>query len=612
VNIGRLKKITADIWSKIYTLVRPNHTHSQTNHQIIDEYDKRLVMSLSSTRLPKLKQIKYISKFFSPAEKMQIRLLILIAVVSLMTFGVSYFFHHSQDIPKTGGAYTEATVGIPQYINPVLAANDTDLDLTRLIYAGLLKYNERLQLETDLAESYEISEDNKTYTFKLKEGLTWHDGEPLNAEDVMFTITTIQSPRYASPQEPSFRGVKIRQLDNLTVEFTLDKPFAPFLDNLTVGIIPKHLWQTIPSQNFKLAELNIKPVGAGRWQFDSLKKDKDGNLIAYTIKPFTEYNGSKPYIANITFKFYGNINSALTALTEQNAEGLSFLPKDETTILANKKNITVQNLQLPQYTAIFLNQGKNNALKDIAVRKALAYATSKQKIVLEVFNGKSAVINGPLLPGLPGYDPTVNPYPFNVEQAASLLDDSGYTYAEGSSYRSKDETILEVTITTVDLKDNVNIANSLKQNWEQIGIKTNIQIVATESIQTQIIKPRNYELLLFGEILGADPDFYPFWHSSQITDPGLNLTDFSNKKVDALLEQARTTFDVTQRADQYKEFQTIINEQVPAIFLFQPTYSYVLPAKIKGFSLQRINVSADRFVDIANWYIKTKRRLVTD
>lgn len=611
MNLSWFKKSYS--WLAYWTkkILWPNTNNLNHSSDLIKKQDERLVLSFSPARLPKLRQLKYIKRLFSPAEKKQVKILIVIFCISTLILTVSLIWRNTEAVARAGGIYTEATVGTPQYINPLLAtANDTDLDLIRLIYSGLLKYNERLELEPDLAASYQISSDQKIYTFQLKSDLKWHDGQALTAADIIYTINTIQNPRIASPLEPSFRGVKAKQLDDDTIQFILEKPFAPFLHNLTVGIIPEHLWQNIPPQNFKLAELNLKPIGSGSWQFDSLKKDKEGNLITYSLKNFPHYYGPKPYIKNFTFKFYPDFSTARQALLDKNVDGISFLSKDKKTSLAEKKFIIIHNLQLPQYTAIFINQNKNEILQEIKVRQALAMAISKQKMVLEVFQGEAEAIAGPILPGLVGYDPNFKNAEYNLETANKLLEETGWQINPETKLRQKEDKTLSLTLTTVDFEDNIKIAEIIRQAWRQIGIEINVNIVPATSIQGQIIKPRNYELLLFGEILGPDPDLYPFWHSSQIKDPGLNLTGFVNKKADALLEQSRQTSEADTRAKLNQEFQKIIAENIPAIFLFQPTYSYPISDKIKGFNLTRINVAADRLMTNQDWYIKTTRRWV--
>lgn len=613
MNFSWLNKITSLIqywFKKITYLFKAGQNNSA---ELIEDYDEKLVLELSPSRLPRLKQLKYLSRFFNQKEKKTVRFLLLVGFISLFLVSFSYLWRHTILIPKKGGSYTEGLIGAPQYINPTFGStNDIDSDLIKLIFSGLLKYNNNLELENDLAEKYEISSDGKTYTFTLKSNLFWHDGKELTAKDVAFTIAIIQDAKNNSPLEPAFRGVRVNQLDDRKIQFILEKPFGPFLHSLTVGILPAHAWENISTQSYKLAELNLKPIGSGPWQFDSLKKNKDGNLISYSLVPFDNFYGQKPYLKNLNFKFYPSYDIAWQALQEQNIDGISFVPKEKKESLTNNRQLQIYNLQLPQYTGIFINETNNEILKEQKIRNILELAIDKNDILNNVFAGEALTLASPLLPGLPGHNQDLNTNPYNPEQVIQVLNELGWKKNENNQFFTKDEKTLELTLTTVDYPDNIKIADLIRVYWEKAGIKTNLNIVPASNIQREVIRTRNYELLLFGEILGADPDFYPFWHSSQLKDPGFNLTSFNNKRADSLLEQARETNDFNKRAELFSQFENIILEYKPAVFLFQPTYSYLLNKKILGFNTTRINLPNDRFNDSVNWYVKTKRRFHFD
>ena len=167
---------------------------------------------------------------------------------------------------------------------------------------------------------------------------------------------------------------------------------------------------------------------------------------------------------------------------------------------------------------------------------------------------------------------------------------------------------MEITLTTVDQPETAAMAASIKDQWEAIGVKTNINVVARTRVRPEVIEPRAYQTLLFGQILRDNQDPYMFWHSSQTKNPGLNLSLLGNKDIDSALEKARATDNTQTKSDAYKLFQNTVHDQVFAIFLYNPSYSYALAKKIKGVEqLTRINVPAERFTDITHWYIKTNR-----
>ncbi|MBI5765679.1 peptide ABC transporter substrate-binding protein, partial [Candidatus Falkowbacteria bacterium] len=553
-------------------------------------------------------------KILNKKERDRVAFVLLIIGICALILLVKLYLMATVVTPAIGGEYTEGLIGSPRFINPILAqANDVDMDLSYLIFSGLLKWDKNRQLAPDLAKSYEISSDQLTYTFYLRNDVKWHDGSPFKADDVIFTISSIQDPTFKSPLSRSFRGIAINKINDYIVKFTLKEPFAPFLGLLTVGILPEHLWYNITPANADLAELNKRPIGTGPWKFNNLKKDKTGVIKSYTLIQNPDYYDRKPYLQKIIFKLYGDFVSAVEALKSKEAQGISYLPKEFAQELKKYKNISYNQLDQPQYTAIFFNQLKNNILSADYIRQALALGTNKQKIVAEAFGPDTKIIDGPTLPGI-ATNPNIKKYPYDPQAAVDLLEKNGWpltatTTPDGltEQIRKKKDWYLNITLTTVDQPENVKAAEIIKQSWDQIGFKTTLNIIDKSKILQEIINPREYEALLFGENIGSDPDPFPFWHSSQNEYPGLNLAIFTDKKVDKILEDARKTNNWDERKKNYATFQEIIAQQLPAIFLYNPTYTYPQDKSLKGFNLFGISAPADRFANLSDWYVKTKR-----
>jgi len=446
--------------------------------------------------------------------------------------------------------YTEGIIGAPRYINPVLAQNnDVDLDLTELIFDSLI---------LDLTENYQISDNQKEYTLNLKKDLKWHDGEPVAADDVLFTIQTIQDPVYQSPLRINFQGVGIEKIDEYTVRFTLKDVYAPFITSLDIGILPKHIWQEIAPQSFALAETNIKPVGNGSFMFKNLKKDKDGEIKSICLESF----GNHASIKNIVLKFYPNEQELISAFLSRQVDGLSYISPKSLEKLNN--NINIYELTIPRYFAVFFNLDR---IKDLKTRQSLAAVIDKQKIVDQVLSGQGQKAG-------PEYDFAKN----NVDLSFNLI--------------------------TTNWPELTQTAEILKNEWQAIGAKVEIKIVESNSIQQDYIRSRNYDALLFGEVLSLDPDPFAFWHSSQKKDPGLNLSLYDNPKADKLLVEARQTLDQKKRQELYKQFEELLAKDVPAIFLYNPTYLYGVSKRVKGIEVNEIALPSKRFKDIEKWYIK--------
>lgn len=575
-----------------------------------EKLDHKLVADLSVKKMPRWSQFQQIGKVLSPIEKRQIFISLGIFIIAIVSLGFRFYYAHSYELPTRGGSYTEGLIGAPRFINPLLAPNnDADRDLSQLIFSSLLKLNSQGELVPDLATSYSVSEDGKTIIFELRDDVYWHDGELLTADDVVFTIDTILDQEFKSPLRPSFGGISVEALSQNTVKFQLTEAYAPFLSSLTVGIIPRHIWYPIPAAQASLSEHMTKPIGSGPYKFQSLTKDNNSGAIKlYTLTANENYYDRPPYITELSFKFYPDFLSGVEALKNQNIDGLSLLPKEnrQTTQL---KKVNIYNLSLPQYTAIFFNPSNNSALSDINVRQALAYGVDRQVIIDQALSGEATIINSPILPGAPGYDAALLSYNLDVQKAVELLDKSGWTIKEGQTHRTnKDNQELSVKLTTVDQPENTAALGLIKNNWEGLGIKTELEIIPKNKIRKDVLETRNYQMLLFGQIVGSTNDPYPFWHSSQNQNPGLNLSLLANKDIDRYLDEARAASDPTVQVEALQKFQTKLQESAFAIFLYNPSYSYPVSKKIKGLdSLTRINVPAERFIDITNWYIKTSR-----
>ena len=596
-----------------------------------DTIDKKLIFSLNKSKIPSLNQLKYIGHFLSKKEKLIIRITLLLIIISGAFLAINLYKNHIVLAPARGGEYIEGLTGTPKFINPLYSSiNTVDSDIASLVYSGLLKKNKDNKIEPDLAETFEVSADELVYTFYLKKNILWHNNNPFNADDVIFTFDAIVNSEYNSPLRISFEGIKVEKIDDYTIKFILTETYSAFLELLTIGIMPAEIWQQIPPQAVPLADSNIKPIGTGPYIFDSLTKDKSGNIRSYTLKANENYFTQIPYITKISFKFNPNFQEGINALNEGRIEGVDYLPKEIANEIITKNNFNQYFLQQPQFSALFFNQNNLGYLTDVKVKQALAHALDK-KTYISASGEYSSVIDGPILPIFSEYyQSDIKRYDFNIEKSKELLDDAGWKVTEifpqetngeeeatttsekiePGLWRTKGGKILEIAITTVEQEETLQLAEYIKKSWENLNIKVNLITVPAQLAQTQIIKPRDYQILLYGVVLGSDPDQYPFWHSSQISANGLNLSNYNNKQIDELLEDGRITNNVDIRKEKYKKFQEIIIDDLPAIFLFSQKYPYLQTNKIKGFDTINITVPSDRFNNITNWYIKTKKKFV--
>ncbi len=528
------------------------------------------------------------------------------------------YIHFTKEIPDFGGTMREGVIGNPRYINPLLA-QDADKDLVSLIYSGLMKYDENGKIVTDIAESYTVSEDGLSYTFKLKQNVKWHDGEDLTADDVIFTIHAIQDANYGSPQRVNWQGIDVNQLDEHTVNFTLKNKYGQFLNNMTLGILPEHVWSNIKSANFSLSEFNTKPVGTGPYKFDSFKKNSLGQIESYKLRSFNKFYDHQAYITHIEFKFYLSEETMIEAYNRSEIDNLSFISAQRLKSVRFQPKLNINTIALPRYFGVFFNESKGKILEDQNLRIALNQGTDKQAIIDRVLEGHGRIVDSPMLPGILDIPANTKKYDFNIDQAKATLDSIGWKVSEEGTRvkenkpKSKNAapeppTKLEIELTTSDWPELVDTAEELQSQWKQLGVSVNIRALPVSELQ-QVIKERDYEALLFGEILNIDPDPFSFWHSSQKRDPGLNLALFDNKDADKLLEEARQISDFNERRQKYAQFQDIVISQAPIVLLYSSDYIYPQLKKVKNNNTKIIAYPSGRFDSIINWYISTKRVL---
>lgn len=587
---------------------------NQNNNQLDDffgiktENEKRKsnIREILAEKVKNKLKIRLIPQILSKKERYVVLALALVTLGSIISLPFTLYYHFTKEAPDYGGSFTEGIIGEPSHINSLLSqANDTDRDLVALIFSGLLKYNGDGKVVPDLAQSYEISSDGLNYTVYLKENAYWHDGQRVSADDIIFTVQTAQNSDYGSPQRINWQGVEVEKVNDFAVMFKLQARYAQFLNNLTAKILPKHIWQEIKPINFALSEFNLKPIGSGPYKFESLKKSKEGKMQSYRLSANKKFYAGRPFIKDIEVRFYDSEEEVINSYNKNEIDSLSFVSPANIKKIKFKQRLNLRELKLPRYFAVFFNQNKSLALSDKNVRLALNHATDKDKLLNQVLDGRGVVVNSPMAEGVLDIPENIKKYDYNLDSARKFIETAGWKKDEKGIYSKKDQK-LSFKITTSSWPELAEVAKMLKEQWEPLGVEISVEALPTQELQ-QTIKERNYEMLLFGAILNMDPDPFSLWHSSQKRDPGLNLTLYDNKTVDTLLEEARKTLNPLERAAKYDEFQKLVTEDVPAIFLYNPLYTHGQAKKIKGADGKLISLPSERFVNVEQWYIETKR-----
>jgi peptide/nickel transport system substrate-binding protein len=516
------------------------------------------------------------------------------------------------DVPRRGGSLTEGVVGLPRYVNPLLAVTDGDKDLAALVYSGLMRYDAHGVLIPDLAENYSISDNGREYTLNLKNNIFFHDGQPITADDVEFTISKIQDPALKSVEYQNWEGILVKKTGDRQVKFYLRQPYAPFLENLTIGILPKHIWKDISPDAFPVSPENTNPVGSGQYKIDSIKKDASGAPSAYSLVPFKKYPGGGPLIANLTISFYPSEEQLVGAYESGTIDSMNGISPDIASRLKDK-NVPISTTALPRTFAVFVNQSSNEALADKTVRQALNMTADRSHLVSTVLQG----FGTPLIEPVPEAFTGLKPVMFStstqdelVTRANTLLEKNGWKLNPDGIREKKNKkgtTTLEFTITTSDASELHEVAVILQEQWKRIGAKVTIKAWDSGYLSQNVIRPRKYEALLFGQVVNRDLDLYAFWHSSQRDDPGLNIANYANDKVDNALQEMRASTDKQIVLKDYDTLRTALASDIPAIFLYSPNFIYVAPRQVNNLTLGPITAPSERLNTIGSWYIDTDK-----
>ncbi len=551
----------------------------------------------------------------------RLRWQILVVVVTLVLVGILLLSVQPGDEtpigpqPTTGGVYTEGLVGSMGRLNPLLDWNNSpDRDVDRLLYSGVMRFDPRGMPVTDLAESWGATEDGTIYNFTLRSNALWHDGMPVTSDDVIFTIELMKSPASFYPLDVKELWAKIEvvRLNEKNLQFKLPEPYAPFLDYMTFGVLPKHLLGSVPMEQVLNAEFNLKPVGSGPYKFDQLLVES-GQITGVVLTVFEQYYLEKPYIEQVIFKYYQTPAAALDAFTSGDVAGVSQITPDILPQALAEPKLSVYTSRLPQmgYVLFNLNNPEVPFLQEPKIRRALMLGLNRQWLIDSLLQGQAIPADGPILPGSWAHYDGVEHIPYDADAAIALLKELGFTLpADGSNVRVKEHQSLTFSLVHPDDPLHTQMAQSIQANWAAIGVKVDLIAVSYDSLINDYLAPRKYQAALVELALSRtpDPDPYPFWHQAEATG-GQNYSQWDNRTASEYLEQARVTTDFSLRTRLYRNFQVIFGRELPSLPLYVPVYSYGVNETVQGVQMPPLFDPSDRLSLIARWYLVTRRAL---
>lgn len=537
-------------------------------------------------------------------------LLVLVLIAGLIIQTRALGDYYLKLVPVKGGIYSEGMIGTYTNSNPIFAANDVNLSVSRLLFAGLLTYDNDNRLTNDMAESWTVDESGKVYTVKLQENLYWHDGQPLTADDVVFTIRTIQNPDARSSYFSAWQGIKVEAADSRTVTFTLPTILASFPHSLTIGILPAHKFKDIEPSALRGSLFNtVEPVGSGPFKW------KDIEVVGDTVEQreqrialsaFEKYHRGRPQIDEIIIRAFLSESALIKSFEDGKLNAIA----DSLTMPLSGNDIREINVPLTGAVMAFMNT-KAPKLTDAKVRKALTAGTNHED-VLSQLSYESVPVNGPLLPEHIGYQADLMQYAFDAQRAAALLDEAGWKIDPATGIRTKDGQPLTLTLNTLSSIEYAAVSNRLQRQWRDIGVDLKVESLDQSELQARIDE-RSYDVLVYGILMGLDADQFAYWHSSQAdarSQRRLNFSDYSSQTADEALEAGRTRIDPELRAAKYAPFLQAWRDDAPAIALYRPRFLYTVYGRLYNFNEKGFNNPTDRFNNVHEWMIRTDRAVV--
>lgn len=514
-----------------------------------------------------------------------------------------------------GGTYVEAVVGSPRYFNPLLSGyQSVDQTIASLLFSGLTRMSERGDVEPDLARDWDVSADGLSYTFYLRSNATWHDGRPVRAEDVAFTVHLLQDPDFPgqpSPDASPWSDVRVEIVNPLTVRFHLPEPYSPFIDSTATGLVPSHMLKGTRVADLPVSDFNLNPVGTGPFEVEAFDVE-DERITSLTLSQAPrQYRAKRPYLNRIQFRFYPDFDAALAAYERGDVEGISEIPPDQLAGIHAEADLDLFSAPMGQQAMVLLNHGNPELafFEDLDVRQAMAYALDRQQIIDQVLQGQAIVAHSPLLPGTWAYTGEVTRYYYSPDKASRLLDGAGwYLQAYPERIRRRRGKDLEFTLLAPDEPDLAMVARSVAEQWQRVGISVTTEISPSASVR-RALERHDFEAALISLSSPGDPDPYPFWHETQF-DIGQNFGSLAHRKISETIEQARVVGNRERRTELYHEFQRVFTQDLPALPLYVPVYTYAVDRRINDVQVGPLTSPADRFRSLADWWIVPRRILV--
>jgi len=528
-------------------------------------------------------------------------LLVLMAVLALIFRGVI----SAPEEPRPGGTFVEGVVGQLGSLNPLFGeATAGSNDLDALLFEPLVRVLPTGRVQGRLASHWEVSPDGRTYAFTLRRNARWSDGTDVTADDVVFTVRTVQDPQFpGTVLNQSWKDIIATAVDAGQVRFALPGHNAGFLANLELlDIMPSHLLAGRAMGELASASPNLNPVGTGPFRIVANLADR----IELERNPFA---WRRPWLDTMTIRSFPSQTAALDALDRGQIDGLANLTPSGAAQERANRQVSVLTASTYQYAELLLNLKTDEPyFQDVKVRQAIAKAIDRAAIIRDVLGGQAVPDDGPIPRSISwAYDGAAQQPTYDPSGAGNLLDDAGWGLVNGIRTKGAVSLTFGLTVSS-DVPPYERVAEKVAEQLAQVGIVAEVRPVTTASLIHDYLNPRTFDMTLTAFDNGPDPDVYTFWHSSQAHAGGFNFSGMKkNVFIDGDLEDGRDTLDLTARAKAYATFQEDFAKEIPAVFVYSPRYVMAISRRIHGVRVDSAIESEERYAYVTEWYYEVGR-----
>ncbi len=528
-----------------------------------------------------------------------ILILIGISIVQWASFRSSYV----TDAPAKGGTFSEGVIGPLETLNPLFARSSAEKSAAKLMFSSLYTYDKTGNLKGDLAESVSVNSEATEYLVKMRPNTTWSDGVALTANDVVFTVNLLKNPLTRS-EISGWQLFAAEAVDSTTVKFMLPGAYAPFLSSLTFPVLPKHVLENVSPADLRDQSFSQNPITSGPFAFRLLQttSSSSGKKVLHLVANPRYIHGA-PLLDRFQINAYNDKQSLANALNSDEIMATPDLVYDDV-----KEGLKQQYQNEPHTVnnGVFaLFNTKDGAASNTSIRQALALSIDRNALRASITQS-TARLDGPILSSQASSDLPVFPDQ-DKAKAIELLEKEGWNVVNG--VRQKDGQPLAIRVVTLKGSGFRSATNYLAESWKNdLNIKVDVQVVdplnPAENVLQSILQPRNYDVLIYELVIGADPDVYAYWHSSQARTNRLNFANYSNTIADDALSGARTKLDNKYRSDRYKSFVRRWMSDVPAIPLYQPEIDYIKSRSVVSLASDvKLVFPEDRYTDVIYWAV---------